>query len=55
MVDNDLVAAIGTERGLYGGSDRSTGIDITNDSTIFGVVAVGGSLLARGILLLALL
>jgi hypothetical protein len=40
MVDNDLVAAIGAERGLNGGSNCPAGVDVTEDSAIFRVVAV---------------
>ncbi|KAI6767184.1 hypothetical protein HG531_011544 [Fusarium graminearum] len=41
MVDNDLVAAIGAERGLDGGRNCPAGVDVAEDGTIFRVVAVG--------------
>ncbi len=39
VVDDDLVAAIGSEGGLDSGSDRSARVDVPQDSAIFGVVA----------------
>lgn len=40
MVYDNLVAAIGTERGLDGRGDGTAGIDVANDGAIFRVVAV---------------
>ncbi len=39
VVDDDLVAAIGSEGGLDSGSDRSARVYVAQDSAIFGVVA----------------
>ena len=67
MVYYDLVAAIGTEGGLDGLGNGSAGIDVADDSSIFGVVAGAGWLVGfiqpwwglrlgtEGILLVALL
>jgi hypothetical protein len=43
MVDDDLVAAVGTERGLDGRGDGAAGIDVSEDGAIFGIVAGGQS------------
>jgi hypothetical protein len=40
MVDNDLVAAIGTERGLDGRGNGPAGVDVAEYGTIFRVVAL---------------
>lgn len=40
VVDDDLVAAVGAERGLDGLRNGSAGIDVAEDGAIFGVVAV---------------
>jgi hypothetical protein len=39
VVDDNLVAAIGSERGLNRLGNRPAGIDVANDCSIFGVVA----------------
>ena len=39
VVDDDLVAAIGSQGCLDGASDRSARVDVAQDSAIFGVVA----------------
>ncbi len=39
VVDDDLVAAVGAERGLDGLGDGSAGVDVAKDGAIFGVVA----------------
>lgn len=39
VVDNNLVAAIRTKRRLDGLGDGLAGLDVANDSTIFGVMA----------------
>jgi len=41
VVDDDLVAAVGTERGLHRRRDRPAGVDVAKDGAIFRVVAVG--------------
>lgn len=43
MVDDDLVASIGTKGCLDGGGDCATSIDIAEDGSIFRVVARIGS------------
>lgn len=40
VVDDDLVAAVGTEGGLHGLGDGTAGIDVAEDGAIFGIVAV---------------
>lgn len=40
MVNDDLIAAVGTEGCLDGGCDGSAGIDVAEDGAIFRVVAV---------------
>jgi hypothetical protein len=42
VVYDDLVAAIGSERGLYGLGNGTASVDVANNSSIFGVVAVVG-------------
>lgn len=42
MIYDDLVAPVRPEGGLNGLSDGAAGIDIANNSSIFGVVAVVG-------------
>jgi hypothetical protein len=39
VVDDDLVATVGTERGLDGRGDGPAGIDVAQDGAIFRVVA----------------
>ena len=41
VVDDDLVAAVGAEGGLYRLGDGAAGFDVAEDGTIFGLVAVG--------------
>jgi hypothetical protein len=38
VVDDDLVAAIRAQGGLHGLRDGLAGLDVTDDSSIFGVV-----------------
>jgi hypothetical protein len=45
VVDDELVAAIGSERGLHGRGDGAAGVDIADYCAVFGVVA--GSVLAE--------
>lgn len=40
MVDDYLVASVGSERGLDGGSDGAARVNVADDGAIFGVVAV---------------
>jgi hypothetical protein len=40
VVDDDLIAAVGTERCLDGLGDRLAGLDIANDGAIFSIVTV---------------
>ena len=40
MVDDNLVSTVGAEGGLYGRGNGPACIDISKDSTIFGVVAI---------------
>jgi hypothetical protein len=42
VVYDDLVAAIGSERRLNGLGNGAAGVDVANNSSIFGVVAVAG-------------
>jgi hypothetical protein len=42
VVDDDLVATVGTQRGLYRLGNRPAGIDVANDGAILSVVAVVG-------------
>lgn len=42
MVYDDLVAAIGSEGGLNGLGNRSACVNVADDCSIFGVVAVVG-------------
>ena len=39
MVDNNLVAAVGAERGLHSLGDGLAGFDVADDGAIFSVVA----------------
>jgi hypothetical protein len=39
VVDDDLVAAIGSERCLYGRGDGSAGVDVADDGAIFSIIA----------------
>jgi hypothetical protein len=39
VVDDDLVSAVGTQRGLDGGGDCPAGFDVAQDSAIFSVIA----------------
>ncbi len=39
VVDDDFVAAIGTEGGLHGLGDGSTCFDVAYDGAVFGIVA----------------
>ena len=38
VVDDDLVASVWTERGLDGLGNGAAGIDVAEDSSIFGIV-----------------
>lgn len=40
MVDDDLVAAVRTQGGLDSSGDSLAGLDVTNNGSIFGVVAI---------------
>lgn len=40
VVDDDFVAAVGTQRGLCGLRDSLAGFDVADDGAIFSVVAV---------------
>jgi hypothetical protein len=40
VVDDDLIAAIGTERCLNGLGDRLAGLDIANDGAVFSIMTV---------------
>ncbi len=40
VVDDDLVAAVGAERGLHGLGDGPARFDVAEDGAIFGLVAV---------------
>lgn len=40
MVDDDLVAAVGTERRLDGLGDGLAGLDVANDGSIFSIVTI---------------
>ena len=40
VVDDDLVAAVGTERCLDGLGDGLAGLDIADDGSIFGIVTI---------------
>lgn len=40
MIYDNLVATIGSERRLNGLGDCAAGVDVANNSSIFGVVAV---------------
>jgi hypothetical protein len=42
VVDDDFVAAEGAERGLHRRGDGSTGVDVPEYGSIFGVIANGG-------------
>jgi hypothetical protein len=39
VVDDNLVATVGTQRGLHGLGDGAAGIDVAKDGAILGVVA----------------
>lgn len=39
MVDDQLIPAIGPQRGLDGAGDGPAGVDVAQDGAIFGVVA----------------
>jgi hypothetical protein len=39
VVDDELVAAIGAERGLHGRGDGAAGVDVADYCAVFGVVA----------------
>lgn len=39
VVDDDLVAAVGSQGGLHGLRDSLAGFDVTDNGSIFGVVA----------------
>lgn len=39
MVDDNLVPAIGAERGLHGGGYGAAGVDVAQDGAIFGIIA----------------
>lgn len=39
VVDDDLVSAVGAQRGLDGGGDCPAGFDVAQDSAIFSVIA----------------
>ena len=54
MIDDDLVATIGPERGLNGLSNCPAGVDVANDGSIFGVVAVVGWLAVYTVLMAGL-
>jgi hypothetical protein len=41
MVDDNLVATVGAERGLHGLGNIAACLDVANDGTILGVVAGG--------------
>jgi hypothetical protein len=63
VVYDDLVAAIGSERGLNSLGNRAAGVDVANNSAILCVVAVVGVVsctycdggVRRGLLLVAVL
>lgn len=55
VVDDDLVAAIGPERGLNGLGNGPAGVDVANDCSIFGVVAVVGWLAVYTVVVAGLL
>jgi hypothetical protein len=40
MVDDDLIPAIGAKRGLNGGGYGAASVDVAEDGSIFGIVAV---------------
>lgn len=40
VVDDDFVAAVGTQRGLDGLGNGLAGFDVADDGSIFGIVAV---------------
>jgi len=42
VIYDDLVAAVGSERGLNGLGNSPAGIDVANNSAILSVVAVAG-------------
>jgi hypothetical protein len=48
VVDDDLVAAVGTEGCLYGLGDGAASIDVADDGAIFCVVAVRVLAIAGG-------
>lgn len=50
VVDDDFVAAVGTQRRLDGFGDGLAGLDVADDGSIFGVVAV--VFMIRNVLLL---
>ena len=49
MVDDDFVAAEGAERGLHRRGDGSTGVDVPEYGSIFGVIANGGGVRFAGL------
>ena len=42
MIYDNLITAIGTQRGLNGLCDRAASVDVANDCSIFGIIAVVG-------------
>jgi len=40
VVDDDLVAAVGTERRLDGLGNGLAGLDVADDGSIFGIVTI---------------
>lgn len=51
MVDDDFVAAVRTQRCLNSLGDGLAGLDITDNGTIFGIVAVKFSIISLLILI----
>lgn len=51
MVDDDFVAAVRTQRCLNSLGDGLTGLDIADNGTIFGIVAVKFSIISLLILI----